>query len=253
MSQSKISKIERGFLLPSVEDVDTLCGVYGVPDSDRPGLLALVAGLREESSSRVILSRGVADLQQRLGQLETSVVVTRSFQPLMVIGLVQTAGYMRCVFGIPDSHELSPDEIDDSVAAREARQRVLGSPDKRFIFIMTEGALRWHAGSPAIMAEQVRAIADASKRPNVSIGIIPWTTPVTQFPRGGFHLYDDDAVMVATDAATAIMTSAADVATYVEIFSDLQRSASFGDEARGHLARIADDYERLARDLPAGG
>lgn len=252
MSQSKISKIERGFLLPSVEDVTTLCDVYDVPDSDRPTLLALVAGLREESSARVILSRGVADMQQRLGQLETAVTVTRSFQPLMVIGLLQTAGYMRCVFGIPDSHELSPEEIDDSVAARERRQRVLDTPGKRFVFIMTEGALRWHAGSPAIMAEQVRAIADASKRPNLRIGIIPWTTPVTQFPRGGFHLYDEDAVMVATDAATAIMTSAADVATYLEIFADLEATASFGDEAREHLARIADDYERLARDLPAG-
>jgi hypothetical protein len=163
----------------------------------------------------------------------------------MVIGLVQTAGYMRCVFGIPDSHELSADEIDASVAAREARQRVLDSPGKQFVLIMTEGALRWHADSPAIMAEQVRAIAEASKRPNVRIGIIPWTTPVTQFPRGGFHLYDD-AVMVATDAATAIMTAPADIATYAEIFTALEQTASFGEAAREHLARIATDYEQLS-------
>ena len=180
------------------------------------------------TSARVILARGVAGMQQRIRQLEASAMLVRSFQPVMVIGLLQTAGYVRCVFGIPDSHELSADEIDTAVAAREARQRVLDSPGKRFVLIMTEGALRWHAGSPAIMAEQVRAIAEASTRPNVRIGIIPWTTPVTQFPRGGFHLYDDDAVNVATDAATAIITAPADIATYTEIFGALEQTALFG-------------------------
>jgi hypothetical protein len=92
------------------------------------------------------------------------------------------------------------------------------------------------------------AISDASRRPNVRIGIIPWTTPVTQFPRGGFHLFDDDAAIVATDVATATMTAPADVATYAEIFTSLERTASFGDEAREHLARIAADYQRLALD-----
>jgi len=245
MSQSKISKIERGFLLPGVDDVAALCQVYDVPDSERPSLLALTAGLREESSARVILARGAAETQRRIGQLEGSASLVRSFQPVMVIGLIQTTAYMRCVFGIPDSHELPADEIADAVAARDARQRVLDSPGKRFVLIMTEGALRWQAGSPTIMAEQVQAIAAAAKRPNVHIGLIPWTTPVQQFPRGGFHLFDQDAVIVATDVATATMTSPADIATYAEIFSALEESASFGDEALEHLARIAADYQRL--------
>lgn len=246
MSQSKISKIERGFLLPSINDVAALCRVYEVPDSERPGLLALVAGLREESAARVILARGVTETQRRIGQLEASASVVRSFQPVMVIGLLQTAAYMRCVFGIPDSHELSAAEIANAVAARQTRQRVLDSLGKQLVLIMTEGALRWHAGSPAVMAEQAQSIADISRRSNVRVGIIPWTTPVTQFPRGGFHLFDDDAAIVATDVATATMTAPADIATYAEIFTALERAASFGDDARGHLARIAADYRQLS-------
>jgi transcriptional regulator with XRE-family HTH domain len=246
MSQSKVSKIERGFLLPSPDDVEALCRAYSVPDADRAALLALADGLREESLARVILARGAAETQRRIGQLEGTATRVRSFQPLMVIGLLQTIGYMRCVFGIPDSRELSADEVADAVTAREARQRTLGSPGKRFTLIMTEGALRWHAGSPAIMAEQVQAITGASRLEGVRIGIIPWTTPVTQFPRGGFHLFDDDAVVVATDVATATMTSPADIASYAEIFASLEEIASFGDEAREHLARIAADYQRLS-------
>jgi hypothetical protein len=36
---------------------------------------------------------------------------------------------------------------------------VLVTPGKQFVLIMTEGALRWHAGYPAVMAEQAQAIA----------------------------------------------------------------------------------------------
>jgi uncharacterized protein DUF5753 len=96
------------------------------------------------------------------------------------------------------------------------------------------------------MAEQLVAIAESGKRPNVSIGIIPWTTPTRLFPRHGFHLYDADAVIVGTETATATMTSAADVATYAELFQALERTAQFGDAGLAHLARIAGDYRELA-------
>lgn len=110
---------------------------------------------------------------------------------------------------------------------------------------MTEGALRWHAGSAAIMAEQVDAITAASERPNVRVGVVPWTTPVRHFPRHGFHIYDEDAVTAATETATATLTGTADVATYVELFSALEAVANFDGDARRELARIADDYRRL--------
>lgn len=245
MSQSKISKIERQFLLPSVEDVETLCRVYEIRNEERDELVALVVGLREEASVRVILARRVAEMQRRIGQLEESASLIRSYQPTMVIGLLQTPDYMRCVFGTADSHALSPDEVDEAVRVREARQRVLADPNKQCVLIMSEGALRWHVGSAHVMAEQLDAIAEV-ELPNVRLGIIPWTTPVQLFPRHGFHLYDDDAVIVGTETATATMTGAADIATYVELFDMLEQVAVFGEEAREHFARIAADYRRLA-------
>ncbi len=41
---------------------------------------------------------------------------------------------------------------------------------------------------------------------------------------------------MATDVATATMTALAGVATYDGIFTALEETASFGDEAREHLA-----------------
>jgi len=139
MSQSKISKIERGFLLPSVDDVDALCRIYDVADDERAGLLALVNGLRSEASTRVILARGAAEFQRRIGQLEESASLIRAYEPAMVIGLLQTPAYMRCVFSTPDSQALSAQHVADSVTARLSRQVALRDESTQFVLIMAEG------------------------------------------------------------------------------------------------------------------
>lgn len=246
MSQSKVSKIERGFLLPSIEDVKALCEVYDLQANQRHELTTLVTELRKEARYRVILARGMAEMQRRIAQLEASAVLVRSFQPAMVIGLLQTSAYMRCVFGsqVPGP-EVSAEDVDAAVTAREARTRLLDNQSKSFVLIMTEGALRWHADSPAVMTEQIEAIADAATRPNVRVGIIPWTTPVRLFPRHGFHLYDTDAVIVGTETATATMTGATDIEAYIDLFDALAELAAFDDAAQEHLTRISDDYGSL--------
>lgn len=245
MSQSKISKIERGFLLPSTHDVTALSDVYELNHDKREELLALASGLREEASAKVILSRNVAEMQRRIEQLERSATRILTFQPTMVIGLLQTPAYQRLVFGIPDSRRPPEEEIEEAVAARTRRQTVLDDESKRFTFIVTEGALRWHAGSATVMSEQIDTIAAATTHPNIRLGLIPWTTPVRHFPRHGFHIYDDDAVIAATETATATLTGAADIAAYRELFAALQASAAFDDEARAHLERIGNAYRTL--------
>lgn len=246
MSQSKISKIERGMLLPSITDVAALCRVYGVPDEERESLLTVAGGLRAEASSRVILARGMAEMQRRIGRLEAAAAAIRGFQPAMVIGLLQTTAYTRCVFGTPAPGASRASDVDEAVAARANRQQILADESKQFTLIMTEGALRWQADSATIMIEQVEAITAAATLPNVRIGIIPWTTPVWVFPRHGFHLYDHDAVIVGTETATATITGTADIATYLDLFTRLEAAAAFDDDATDHLARIANEYQQLA-------
>jgi len=253
MSHSKVSKIERGYLLPGGDDVIALCRAYGVADHERDELVALATGLRQEASAKVILARGIAEMQRRIGQLEGSSSLIRGYQPALVDGLLQTTAYMRLVFGVSDSQAVSADEVDAAVAARLRRQSLVDDESKQFVLLMTEGALRWQAGSPALMAEQVGAVAAAARRPNLRVGLIPWTTPVRLFPLHGFHLYNDDAVIVGTLTATATMTGAADIAAYAELFAELQAVATFGDEADVHLLRIANEYRQLAaeeRDRP---
>jgi transcriptional regulator with XRE-family HTH domain len=242
MGQSKISKIERGALLPSISDVEVLCRVYEVHEETRNELLALISGLREEAKARIVLARGASTMQRRIGQLEDSATLFRSFQPTMVIGLLQTPAYMQVVF----SRRVEAVEAAKTVAARESRQRVLSNPGKQFVMVMTEGALRWQAGSPGIMVEQIDAIIEvATSFPNVRIGIIPWTTAVRVFPLHGFHIYDGDAVGFGSAMAAATVTGASDVATFVDLFEAIEAVAVFGDEAVEHFKRIAQEYRDL--------
>jgi hypothetical protein len=111
---------------------------------------------------------------------------------------------------------------------------------------MTEGALRWQAGSPQIMGDQISRLVEVVDLPTVQLGIIPWTQPVSFLRRHGFHIYDTDAVSFGTETAFAIVTGRADVDAYLELFEALQQSASYGEEAKQHLDRIEADYRSLA-------
>jgi transcriptional regulator with XRE-family HTH domain len=244
ISQSKISKLERQELRPAPADVRTLCEVYGTAPDLTEELVLLSESLRDRviEPPRVILSRGAHHFQQRVRRLEESAILLRSYQPAMVIGLVQTRAYARLIFaggGVPGP------EIDEAVDARMERQAVLRDRVPRAILIMSEGALRWQMGSPDVMAEQVDAIAVATEMPNVEIGIIPYTTPAAICPRHGFHLYDSDAAIIGTETGTATVTDPDDIAAYERMFGQLYDLAAMGAAARDVLARIAADYRRL--------
>jgi hypothetical protein len=190
---------------------------------------------------RVTLSRGARHMQDRIRRLEESATLLRSFQPCMVIGLLQTPAYASLVFGAT----VAGPEIDEAVAARMERQAQLRDRVPKAVLIMTEGALRWQAGSPQLMIDQLAAIAAAIDLPNVDIGIIPFSAPATFFPRHGWHLYDSDAVLVGTETGLATVTDGEDVARYERLFSQLQELAHTGEAARAVLDRIAGDYENL--------
>lgn len=243
ISQSKLSKIETGLLRPRADDVRALCDIYGASPDERDELIDLARGLKEESQrARVTLSRGAARLQQRAGRLEARATLLRSFQPAMVIGLLQTEAYAEAVA----AEVLKGEDIAYQVAAKTGRRTVLDDPRKRCVLIMSEGALRWHVAGPTVMIEQIESLVDVTRIPHVKLGIVPWTTTMHVTCTHGFHLYDSAAVVFGTEIAAGVLDDAADVQVYERLFERIERSASFGDDARRVLARIAADYRMHA-------
>lgn len=241
MSHSTVSRLERGAYVPTPEQTASLASAVGARAAVRRRLVSLAKDVRERTSSRQVLLRaGAGTAQREFGRIEAAAGHVQSFSPVMVLGLLQTTDYARAVF----TSAVPPDQVEDAVRARLARQRMLTSVGPpAFTQVMAEGALRWCAGSAAVMARQCDHIAEMTGQ--VRIGIIPWTRDVDVYPMTGFDLYDERAVIVGTITGTAFLRAASDVAEYTKLFRRLEELAVFGDEARSIVTEMADQYRSL--------
>ena len=178
--------------------------------------------------------------QERLRRVEEGSALVRSFQPGMVIGPLQTETYARTVMGQSGAATAA-----DAVRVRLARGRMmLDDPGRQWVLVHTEGALRWRMASAEAMVEQIAHIIACSRQPNIRIGVIPYETAVDFAAPHGFHLYDQQAVMIGAKTATALSSDERDVRVYHDLFGRLEGAAAWDDDARAVLVRISDDCAR---------
>ena len=236
MSQPKISKLETGRLLPSVNDVQALLALYQAAPATREDLLELAGRLHATiESNRTILRRGAARMQARLGELEHEAATLRYFSPVVLPGLLQTAEYMRRVFSL----ELSGAELARTVAARQERQQILYDTAKSFTFVITEAALRWGFCPGSVMAAQASHIASLATLANVDVGVIFLGAPVGDIPLHGYQIFDDQLASVELEHAVVTVTDPRDIATYLRLFQTMSQAAEFGQSARSRLAALS--------------
>lgn len=243
MSQPKISRIENGTTVPTAEDVETLCRLYGAPGETCDELVELADSLhRHIESARAILRGGAWHKQQQIARVERDARHLRFFQPATVSGLLQTPEFTREIYSL----SLSGDALERSMAALAERQQLLRGRGRRFTFILTEGALRWRLCPDEVMAAQLRHIAALTARPNIRIGVIPFTARVREAPLHGFEIFDQRLVTIGLETATITITDPRDIEHYIRLFSVLEESAVFGNSATAVLEAIASGYETSA-------
>lgn len=70
-SQPKISRFETARQVPTIEEIDTLCRVYGAAPDVRDRLQEFAADLTGGTvRARAVLSHGARYMQQRIGKIE---------------------------------------------------------------------------------------------------------------------------------------------------------------------------------------
>jgi transcriptional regulator with XRE-family HTH domain len=247
VSQGKISRAETGRFLLDPGTVAKLAELYGVDDAQRDELVGWAENLRPQRlDSRLIMQRGTNHFQERIRRIEEASSEVRSYQPGLVLGSLQTEAYATAVFSRRPTAEPAA-----AVSARMRRHRMMLEDTRRsWTLIQTEGSLLWHVGGPSLMAEQLDRLVEASARPNIWLGVITHHTPVSFTAGHGFHIYDRQAVQIGTRTATALTSDQRDVDAYESLFTELERVAAFGDEARSFLAAMADRY-RTMTDAPS--
>lgn len=249
ISQSKLSRIELGQSPPSVAEVDRWARATHATEPQREGLLAQAEAIDAEVTSwRKAVRRGLARLQQEVRDLEAAAGSIYNFSPVLVPGLLQTAGYVQQVMkaGLPAGR---PD-IAAAVQARLERQVILYDEAKRLEFIVAEAALRWRPAPAQVQLEQLDRISNVATLPGVAIGIVPLAAEMTAWHTHGFNLFDDrtdggnPVVLVETLTRGLALNDPEDVSRYHEALEQLRKMAVFGEEAQRLLRAVMADLRQ---------
>ena len=241
MSQSKISKIENGRLTPTLLDVDRILQALGASPEDVEDLLGLARLANTHFHDvRSSLRRGLHHRQRELAALEREATVIRFFLPVMITGLLHVPEYARRSLGdVSGNRELT-------ISRRLERQRILDDETKRFVFLMTEAALRWPLCSPMTMAAQIERVAAVSHQTNITIGVIPLEVSVPETPLNTFTIYDERLVTAETIGGLIVMRDPRDVELHLESFANFEQYAVLGAPADEIMQGIADDFRARA-------
>ncbi|WP_182877177.1 helix-turn-helix domain-containing protein [Microbispora sp. H10670] len=135
-------------------------------------------------------------------EIEPRARVLRSWDPLLVPGLLQTGNYARAVFkgGLASSEE----EIERQVSARLARRAILERENPPALWVLIdEWVLRRPIGGRQVMYEQLDHLAAVAARQSVRVQLVPADTPCTAGLMSGFALAE------LPDAPTAVSIESA--------------------------------------------
>ncbi|MFC5829515.1 helix-turn-helix domain-containing protein [Nonomuraea insulae] len=123
----------------------------------------------------------------RLAEIEQQADTLRLWQPLIVPGMLQTPEYARAIFcGKPAT---IPEEVEQNVAARMERQRVLYRDNGPTVWvILDEVVLGRPIGSETVMAEQMAYLAAMDEHPRINVRVLPHSSWLTTGLQGAFVL-----------------------------------------------------------------
>jgi hypothetical protein len=239
---SKVSRIEHGKQSPTEDDLAQWCDAV-----DNPAVLDdLVASLRNLRAMYLEWQRtvaaGHAHRQRQSIQLEGHTKLIRWWSPDVTPGLLQTESYARAVLTACIAVTGGRDDLDDALAARMQRQRVLQHGNHRFHMIVGEWALHRTVGDDAVMLGQLDRLHDTTTHPRIRLGILPLTAEY-RLPAANFVIYDRTQVLTETVSAELTITRPSEIALHEKTFAVLAKQAAYGDEARA-LIRTAAERRR---------
>jgi transcriptional regulator with XRE-family HTH domain len=245
-SQPKLVNIESGISSLNPNDLHRLLEIYDADKASREYCGKHATAGRKWSRRNQLRSRFEGDMRDHI-DLETSADTRSEHSSMIIPGLLQTEAYMRYLrrAGRPSP---TPEQIDQFVEKRLARQQVLDNPDQRFWFILDEAALRRMAnmdGAPAIMRAQLAHLICALDRPNIEVQAVPFNHGYYLGQEVDYVIFGyegDPAVQVIYveqyDGGTMVR-DVDKVRKYLSLW-DHQRAAALGPEqTRTFLAGVA--------------
>lgn len=246
--KTRLSRVERAQLGIKPDVVELLLTAYGVMNAEKRDVLVSLARAGTRRGWWQTYQDIISPTYAELIALEADAKSLRTYQTLLIPGLLQTAAYARAtMMGITPS--ASAEDVEALVQVRVARQSVLTRPQPLELWaIIHEAALHTKLG-PAVMRNQLQHLLELTSAPNVSIQIIPIDAPAHPGLSGPYSLFgfpesaDFDVARVEHLASALYVESAADVSVYATAFEHLRAAALPLDASADLTARLMENIK----------
>ncbi|MGH3821442.1 MAG: helix-turn-helix domain-containing protein [Pseudonocardiaceae bacterium] len=240
-----VSRFESGEYPIRRPDLMALLDLYGVSDRrKRDGLLRLSEDVWQKGwwdGYEPDVERQFVDFVW----LESRATEIRSFDPLVVTGLLQTREYAEAVITTAE-WEAEPAQIARWVQLRMDRQAVLHQEaPPRLTVIIDEAVLRREVGGPDVQRDQLAHLLTTAELPHVDLRMLPASVGAHASPSGGFLVFTiaepDLDVGVAETVGGAIYVEPPDSERIIRVYDRLLLSALEPVESADFIRAIGED------------
>ncbi|MFD5780210.1 DUF5753 domain-containing protein [Streptomyces sp. NPDC126933] len=234
-TNSKIAKMERGWVPMRDPDIRAMCEFYGVHDPKVLGRLLELARLDRERRK----AKGWWQHSPQAGALAEYIAMEdvarrlRTWQLSLIPGLFQTSEYARSL-AVSDGVWEDPDDIERIVEVRMKRQaRLVGDNPLEVYAVVWEAALRQQVGGPRVMRNQLEHLLEVAQLPNVRLQVMPFQSGGHPCVVGSFNIVS----FAETEAVDVVHTDTIVSTVWVENDEEGAVYSSFFDRtARLSLA-----------------
>lgn len=181
-------------------------------------------------------------------EAEAQATSIKEYEPQLIPGLLQTEAYARCVFR---AYEPTTTErvIDELVAARLERARILDDPTNPLLWVvLDEAVLRRVTGGPQVMAEALRHIASLARRRRIIMQVLPLDVGAHSSMEGSLKLLafpDAPTLAYIQGLGTGqLLDDPATVNRHLLTYDLIRASALSPEASLALIESVAEDYTR---------
>ncbi len=241
---TRVSKIEHGVQAPSDDDIRVWVAACRAEEQ----LADLLATQRAVESAYLEFRRqSKAGMKRVLGvhtvtQYEKTSLF-RIYEHNVIPGIFQTADYTAAMLSFWIRFLETPNDLNEAVATRMERQRVLYKRGKHFVVVLEEQALCTWFGTAETQAGQLDRLLAVMSLPNVSVGIIPLMRERGPVGSAGFWIFDDVLAALEIPTASIEVTRPQEIELYCRMFEHLKSHAVYGKPARALVTKAMEEIE----------
>jgi transcriptional regulator with XRE-family HTH domain len=245
-SGPKVSRVETAKVPAQRRDVRDMLNFYGVTDDQRQEIMDLLRDAKTPGWWDQYTDQLPKKYSTFIG-FEADAAVCRTYEPLVIPGLLQTEEYARATIRktLPDA---TPEDIDARVEVRMRRQGVLTKAQPmRLRTVVTELALRQQVGPRATMHAQYQRLIELAQLPNVSLQVHSFNGALA-CTTGPFIMIefrdraDKGAIYVENAAGDLYLEKPHQLERYTLVFEELCADALGADDSLELVRQI--DHER---------